>query len=144
MRNYKRNPDARVTRPCASCGEPVTRYASNAPKSFFCNRECRWKSHKHAKQVNSAGYVLVFVGRGAAGADSSGHILEHRLVMQQHLGRALLSTENVHHVNGQKADNRPQNLELWSRSQPSGQRVADKLNWAREFIATYEDMEQAI
>lgn len=111
---------------------------STGQKQFFCSSKCRWVNHKHAKQINSAGYVLVFVGRGHPGAAKSGHILEHRLVMQDVLGRPLLTEENVHHKNGVKADNRPENLELWTRSQPQGQRVEDKIRWAKEFLALYE------
>lgn len=57
--------------------------------------------------------------------------------MEQVLGRPLRAGENVHHINGQRDDNRPENLELWSKSQPAGQRVVDKVAWAIEFLAMY-------
>lgn len=62
---------------------------------------------------------------------------QHRYVMEQFLGRKLLKHENVHHKNGNRSDNRLENLELWSSFQPSGQRVEDKLTWAREIIKLY-------
>lgn len=81
-------------------------------------------------QVNKHGYV----SRMVAGR----HRFQHREVMEEHIGRPLIKGENVHHINGIKDDNRIENLELWSTSQPAGQRVRDKIAWCKEFLLQYE------
>jgi hypothetical protein len=67
--------------------------------------------------IKSDGYHVTKVGGRQVGT--------HRLVMEQMLGRPLEPWENVHHKNGIRDDNRPENLELWAKPQPYGQRVSD-------------------
>lgn len=83
--------------------------------------------------INAYGYRLIL-------KDGSREF-EHRTVMENVLGRKLFAHENVHHKNGDRLDNKIENLEIWSSSQPSGQRIIDKINWAREILEIYKDYE---
>lgn len=87
------------------------------------------KKAKNGEGTNVKGYIRITV---------DGQIMfEHRHVMEQFLSRKLKKYETVHHKNGNRSDNRIENLELWSSLQPPGQRVQDKLEWAYQIIKEY-------
>lgn len=92
-------------------------------------QEPKWSNWKK----NTHGYTHRIKGYGPTKKEE----LLHRAVMADFLGRNLTSEETVHHKNGIRDDNRPENLELWSGKHPYGQRVEDKLTFAREILKEY-------
>ena len=67
----------------------------------------------------------------------NGNVGEHIWVMSQVLGRALRKGETVHHRNGIRADNRPENLELRTHIHPAGQSIEDMLNFCEWYVSEY-------
>lgn len=119
--------------PCQVCGEPGV--TAQRKEGFWtrwpwCNkhwgekiRDAR-RIHRGATEIDGRyktrdGYVTVF--------DGDKYVAEHRFVMEKTLGRKLIKGESVHHINGIRDDNRPQNLELWVSSPRYGQRAIDLL-----------------
>ena len=88
------------------------------------------------RTLHKAGYVMIRRPEHPR-ARASAYVFEHILVMEAELGRFLVDGESVHHLNGVRDDNRPENLELWTRPQPSGIRVRDAIAWAREILDRY-------
>jgi hypothetical protein len=76
----------------------------------------------------SNGYMAIWVG--------TKYELEHRVVWEKANG-PLLPKQNIHHRNGDRADNRPENLEIWDFAQPAGQRPEEKVAFAVEMLRRY-------
>lgn len=90
---------------CAKCGAELFRhpYYMRMYEKTFCGSSC-YADFRRSGSVDAKGYAVTSI-------NGKKH-KEHRLVMESHLGRALLPTESVHHKNGNKQDNRLENLEV--------------------------------
>ena len=76
-----------------------------------CRKPWNWKG---VPIVASNGYILIFVGKSHRLADVRGYAYEHRLVAEKILGRRLRDGEQVHHKDGDKANNQPGNIEVYA------------------------------
>jgi hypothetical protein len=131
-------------RPCADCGTPI----GLAGKTGRC-RHCAQsgpRNHRYigGRALTRDGYVVLTGYHSHPNCRKDGTILEHVLVMSQVLERPLTPEETVHHRNGDRQDNRPENLELWTGTQPPGQRVTDKVEWAVQVLILYKDQPEVL
>jgi hypothetical protein len=92
---------------------------------------------KGGRIKTSQGYILIHSPEHPS-KNPNGYVREHRLVMEGMIGRYLELNEEVHHKNGIRDDNSPENLELWVKSQPAGQRVEDMIIFCYDFLKKYK------
>lgn len=147
----------RLEKVCQQCGSTfeihhAVERRKDRHAGKFCSRACSWKSQEGprktihnthdgpAKRKTSSGYIEIYCSdhptvleKASRGIKAKRWIPEHRLVMEKQIGRTLLDGETVHHKDGNRSNNDPSNLELWSKPQPTGVRVSDLIS----YIVTY-------
>lgn len=132
---------------CPGCDEEFLLSPIRKDNKGFCSQSCgltaAWKSGKgiwdgRATTGKNAmrwtggrtvrrGYAFIYTPEHpSCQGNKRQYVAEHRLVMEKRLGRYLLPTEQVHHLNGDRLDNRDENLELWITQQPAGQRTHEQ------------------
>lgn len=133
------------------CGQQRLVHASALKSGISTSCGCRKKELRAAAprgegagnwkggRIFRDGYIFLYAPDHPR-ANHKKYIGAHRLAMEAHIGRYLLPKETVHHINGHRDDNRIENLELWSKGHPAGQRVKDLLVWAQEIVKCYEHL----
>lgn len=112
-----------------SCGCAHREWISHLNKGNTGPRNSRYKAHRQIK--TNQGYILVLDRLRNKWTG------QHRIVMEESLGRSLHPDESVHHKNGIRDDNRPENLELRASAHGRGQTIPDLVAWAKEILARY-------
>lgn len=118
---FLRRPRKGKQKACEQCGKSIWVEPHQINKRF-CSRNCLTESKRlkgpGAKHKRADGYIAVYYPTHPD-CKAQGFILEHRLVAEQKYGRRILKSEQVHHLNHIRDDNRPENLEVISPSDHS-------------------------
>lgn len=136
------------------CGKitMVDGFKLNAGHTKSCGCLRAQRRHEYKGEIHHAwnggqtksrhGYVMLRIPDHPA--QQNCYVQEHRVVMEKMIGRYLEKNETVHHKNGIRTDNRPENLELWTKAHSYGQRVSDLVQWAEELLAKYAPQKLAM
>lgn len=130
-------------RQCEHCGRDFAtarmpnkngQRTGNLSKQRFCGARCRNLARPAFRPyIDRHGYRVLRKSRGA----DAPQVYEHRVVMEKIIGRPLRSEETVHHRDGNRSNNEPENLELWSSRHGKGQRIEDKIAFAKSLLEDY-------
>lgn len=118
-REPKRRPKVKIEVSCSYCEKKILKFPCflRRSKTLFCGLSCKQSAMKAGETSygfkESTGSPLNPYKRCMRDGK---FVYEHRWVMEQHLGRPLLRSEHVHHINGDQKDNRIENLAILSRS----------------------------
>ena len=111
-------------------GNKLAGHETGYTRQTYCSGTCRNLARGPSKGfLDKRGYRIVGMGR------RENYRPEHHLVMEKMIGRPMMKGETVHHKNGKRSDNRPENLELWSSRHGKGQRVDDRVRDAQAFLS---------
>lgn len=113
---------------CKTCGkafyvQPNVKADTARNSGIYCSRKCKGLAERgksvpwtksDEKTMHSSGYVLVWMPEHPRA--SRGRVLEHIVVAEQKIGRPLNPGEQVHHIDGNKTNNDPANLEVLSNA----------------------------
>lgn len=113
---WKNHKHPRLGKKGSLCPVYGKKASKEAREKISLYQQRRAAENRRHRLRHSQGYILLYVP-GHPCANKSGYVLEHRVVMEQHVGRSLSPDEIIHHLNGNKSDNRIENLKLVTRSE---------------------------
>jgi hypothetical protein len=115
------------------CGSRVVTKSSSLVSARKTSCGCSRISRRKGGKIKSNGYRSIYC------KNSRKYILEHRVIWEDYYRVKLKPHQNIHHINGDRLDNRIENLELWDTSQPKGQRIKDKIEYALSILEEYRN-----